>query len=41
MSERPVSERAQRAKRRMSMINTGLLIVGFVGLAVLAVVMHT
>lgn len=36
-----MSDRAERAKRRMSMITTGLITLGVLGLAALAVVMHT
>jgi hypothetical protein len=41
MSERATSDRAQRAKRRMSIFTTALITLGVIGLAALAVVMHT
>lgn len=36
-----MSERAERAKRRMSILTTVLITVGVIALGALAVVMHT
>ena len=36
-----MANRAERAKRRMSIVTTVLISAGVVGLAILAVVMHT
>jgi hypothetical protein len=41
MEGNTMTNRAERAKRRMSIVTTVLISVGVVGLAILVVVMHT